>query len=85
MHIHLISQISPSPLATHEAAGCHRLRVSVEEDVLHEADQAPGHQLGKHVDPDIRHHVRVVRGPLLLRVTIFETLFENVYSPSCSR
>ena len=34
--------ISPSPVATHEAAGGHRLRVSVEEDVLHEADQASG-------------------------------------------
>ena len=57
MHIHLISQISPSPLATHEAAGCHRLRVSVEEDVLHEADQTSGEQLRENVNSVLRMHL----------------------------
>ena len=57
MHIHLISQISPSPLATHEAAGCHRLRVSVEEDILHEADQTSGEQLRENVNFVLRKHL----------------------------
>ena len=71
--------VSPGPVSAHQAAGCHGLRVSVEQDVLHEADQAPGQQLREHVDPDIGHHVR---GLLLLRLAICETLSENVYSPS---